>query len=322
MTQTMTAGERVHAALRGEHVDRVPFCFWHHFREEAQGSGERLAAATLDFFYNKFHLDIVKIMPDLPYPVPATPLTEAAQWRDLPRLGLDTPIFQEQLICIRTLRAQLGPDYPLIVTQFSPVTHLLRHMGMGWSQAMAEARRDPDSFTQGLSIIAANLRDLMRAEIDAGASGVFYSCMAATSADFTREEYMRLGRPADLQALEGVQAGWLNVIHIHADPSQTEDEIHFDLFTDYPVQVLSWSDRLTGPSLSEALTMTDKCLMGGLSERGPLVYGGETELDNEIMGAVTQTKGRRLILANGCSIPDDTSEHWLTVARRLVDNLQ
>jgi uroporphyrinogen decarboxylase len=85
---------------------------------------------------------------------------------------------------------------------------------------------------------------------------------------------------------------------------------------------MSWSDRLTGPSLSEALTLTDKCLMGGLAERGPLTHGGETEIENEIMAAVTQTKSRRLILANGCSVPDDTPEEWLHVARKLVDQLQ
>ncbi len=321
MTHTMTATERVQAALRGEPVDRVPFCFWHHFKEETQDSGDRLAAATLDFFHKKFDLDIIKIMPDLPYPVPAQALTSAAQWRDLPRLTLDTPAFQQQLRCIRTLRAQLGNEYPIILTLFSPTTYLVRYMGMGMQHAIAEARRDPESFTQGLALVADNLRTLMQAAIEAGASGIFFSCMAATSTDFSKDEYTRLCRPSDLQALEGANAGWLNIIHVHADPVQTDEEIYFDLFTTYPIQVLSWSDRLTGPSLSEALTMTDKCLMGGLAERGPLVHGGEIELENEIMGAVAQTKGRRLILANGCSIPDDTPEHWLHIARRLVDNL-
>ena len=42
------ADERVHAALKGEPVDRVPFCFWHHFKPE--GSGERMAALTMEFF--------------------------------------------------------------------------------------------------------------------------------------------------------------------------------------------------------------------------------------------------------------------------------
>jgi uroporphyrinogen decarboxylase len=194
-------------------------------------------------------------------------------------------------------------------------------MGMEKEKVIAEARRDPSSLEQGLSIIAANLRGLIRAAIEAGASGIFYSCMGATNADFTREEYARFGQSYDLQVLESAQAGWLNIVHVHADPTQTGDEIYFDMFSDYPVAAISWSDRLTGPSLSEALTMTDKCLMGGLAERGPLTHGGETELENEIMAAVTQTKGRRLILANGCSIPDNTPEQWLHVARKLVNDL-
>ncbi len=317
MAQTMTSNERVHAAIQGAEVDRVPLCFWHHFKPE--GSGERLAALTLEFFRQKFDLDIVKVMPDLPYPDPPDQLINAEQVRFLPRLDLDTPSFQQQLLCIRTLRASLGPDFPLIVTQFSPLTYLLRTMGK--ARAIEELRRDPDPIGEGLGTVASNLRRLIAAEIEAGASGVFFSCMGATSADLTQEEYARFGRPYDLEALTDAHTGWLNVVHVHADPDQVDDQIYFEAFTDYPVEVISWSDRLTGPDLSEALTLTNKGLMGGLSERGPLTHGSETELENEIMGAVTQTKGRRLILANGCSIPDDTPEQWLHAARRLVDNL-
>lgn len=317
MSTTMTPGERVRAAVKGEEVDRVPFCFWHHFKPE--GSGERLATATYEFFREKFDLDIVKIMPDLPYPAPEQPLQEADQLRFLPKLGLDTPIFQEQLRCIRTLRNRLGQDYPLILTLFSPLTYAMRFMGK--ARAVEEARKQPAPFEEGIGTVAANLRVLMEAAIDAGASGIFFSCMGATSKDFTPDEYARFGRPYDLHALQGTSAGWLNIVHVHADPDQTDDEIYFDMFTDYPISVLSWSDRVTGPSLSEALTMTNKCLMGGLGERGPLTHGGETELENEILSAISQTKGRRLILANGCSVPDDTSEEWLHTARHLIDHL-
>jgi uroporphyrinogen decarboxylase len=313
----MTPGERVHAAVKGEPVDRVPFCFWHHFKPE--GSGERLAAFTMEFFVEKFHLDIAKIMPDLPYPAPEQPFVEAEQMRFLPRLNLDTPMFAEQLVCIRALRSRLGSDYPILLTLFSPLTYALRFMGK--QKGIAEARKNPDPFEEGLGTIAANLRRLMEAAIEAGASGIFFSCMGATSADFTREEYARFGRLYDLHALEGAGNGWLNTVHVHADPNQTGDQIYFEDFTDYPISVMSWSDRVTGPSLSEALTLTDKCLMGGLWERGPLTHGSEAELENEILSAISQTKGRCLILANGCSVPDDTPEEWLHAARRLVDNL-
>ena len=314
---SMTPGERGHAAGQGEPVDRVPFCFWQHFNPE--GSGERLAAFTMEFFVEKFHLDIAKIMPDLPYPAPEQPPVEAEQIRFLPRLDLDTSMFVEQLVCIRALRSRLGSDYPILLTLFSPLTYALRFMGK--QRAIAEARKNPEPFEEGLGTIAANLRRLMEAAIETGASGIFFSCMGATTADFTREEYARFGRPYDLHALEGAGNGWLNTVHVHADPDQNSDQIYFEDFTDYPIPVVSWSDRITGPSLSEALTLTDKCLMGGLWERGPLTHGSETELDNEIMSAISQTKGRRLILANGCSVPDDTPEEWLQSARKLVDNL-
>ena len=318
MAQAMTAAERVRAAVQGQPVDRVPFCFWHHFQPE--GSGERLAAYALEFFRQKFDLDIVKIMPDLPYPPPATPVTEAAHLLALPRLSVDTPMFRAQLTCIHALRAELGSDYPLLLTLFSPLTYIMQFMGK--KQAVAAARTSPEIVEQGLAIITANLRMLMSAAIEAGVSGIFFSCMGATSAHFTQDEYLRFGRPSDLAALEGANGGWLNAVHVHADPEQSDDQIYFELFSDYPVSVISWSDRLTGPTLSEALTLTDKCLMGGLDERGPLTHGSEEELSNEILSAVSQTRGHRLILANGCSIPDDTPEEWLHIARRLVDNLQ
>jgi uroporphyrinogen decarboxylase len=312
----MTAGERVRAAVKGETVDRVPFCFWHHFKP--QGSGKRLAELTREFFHEKFDLDIIKIMPDLPYPEPEQGLT-IADLPNVPRLGLETPVFQEQLTCIRALRAELGEDYPLILTIFSPLTYVLRWLGR--ERVVEEARQNPQAFEQGLAIIAENLRGLLAAAIDAGASGIFFSCMGATNPLFTRAEYARLGRPYDLQALAGTGKGWLNIVHIHADPEQEGDEVYFEDFVDYPVQVMSWSDRLTGPELSEALSLTGKCLMGGLGERGPLTHGSETELENEILGAVAQTKGHRLILAPGCSIPDDTLENWLHIARRLIEQL-
>ena len=312
----MTPGERVHAALKGEAVDRVPFCFWHHF--QPQGSGERLAQLTYEFFVDKFHLDIVKIMPDLPYPRPNELLVEADQVRMVPRLGLDTPILEQQLVCIRTLRAQLGPDYPLLVTHFSPLTQLFYMMGK--QKAIEELRKRPAPVEEGLSTIASNLSHLFKASIEAGADGIFFSSMGATNADLTRDEYTHYGRTYDLQALEGAANAWFNIVHVHAEPAQEGDEIYFEDFVDYPVSTLSWSDRLTGPSLSEAATMTDKCLMGGLWERGALTHGSEQELENEILSAIAQVKGRKLILANGCSIPDDTSETWLHTATRLVNS--
>lgn len=317
--EVMTPSERVHAALAGKPVDRVPLCIWHHF--QPQGSGQLLAEQTLEFFKTKFDLDIVKIMPDLDYPDP-DPINDASQYRSLPRLGLDTPLFQEQLTCVRQLRSQLGPEYPLILTLFSPVTYALRFAASGKKRGLELARQNPEAFEQGLQTVTANLRELIPAAIDAGASGIFFSCMGATNTELTREEYARFGRPYDLQVLETARSGWLNILHAHVDPDRSDDELYFDIFTDYPVQALSWSDHLTAPTLREARRLTTKCLVGGLDERGPMVHGPETELEAQIADALDQTGGLGLILANGCSIPDDTLEEWLYITRRLINPIE
>ena len=38
-----------------------------------------------------------------------------------------------------------------------------------------------------------------------------------------------------------------------------------------------------------------------------------------MLSAISQTNARRLILANGCSVPDETPEEWLHLARRLLE---
>src|SRR5437763_3632426 len=176
-------------------------------------------------------------MPDLPYPEPANPLVDGRQVRSLPRLELDTPMFREQLLCIRTLRSRLGNDYPLILTLFSPLTYIMRFMGK--EKAVEQARKEPEAFEEGLETVTANLRKLIQAAIDTGASGIFFSCMGATRTHFTQDEYARFGRPYDLDALAAAHGGWINIVHVHADQTQTDDQIYFETFTNYPVSVIS-----------------------------------------------------------------------------------
>jgi uroporphyrinogen decarboxylase len=88
------------------------------------------------------------------------------------------------------------------------------------------------------------------------------------------------------------------------------------------VQVVSWSDRLAGPSLREARSKTSKCLMGGWHEFGALSNGPVEKIREEAEDALKQTGGRKFILANGCSVPDETDHAILREARQLVDTLE
>jgi uroporphyrinogen decarboxylase len=312
--EEMTRTERVIAAVRGEPVDRLPVCFWHHFQPD--GSGRRLAEASLHFFDEQFDLDILKIMPDVPYPFPKKGIQNPEDWRLFEPIDpARSRFFDQRAECVQVLRDELGFDTPIIVTLFSPLTEAL-YAAADRERFFQHAREAGPAVHEALSVIAENLRAHVKDVIGAGADGVFLSLQGCTTEIMTEAQYREFGRPYDLIVLQGAVDGWLNTLHVHG-----EKDLMFDLILDYPVQVLSWSDRLAGPSLREVRGKTTKALMGGWHEFGALSNGPEETILAEAKDAVAQTGGRKLILANGCSVPDDTDEKWLRYAREVVDQL-
>jgi uroporphyrinogen decarboxylase len=183
-------------------------------------------------------------------------------------------------------------------------------------QFLGHLAEHPVVIHEALATIAENLAAHMRDVIDAGADGVFFALQGCSRSIMTEQQYREFGRPYDLMALRGASSGWLNILHVHG-----EKDLMFDQALDYPVQVLSWSDRIAGPSLREARVKTSKCLMGGWNEFGALSNGPEEQIEAEAKDALAQTGGRKFILANGCSVPDDTDHRWLEIARAIVEEL-
>lgn len=309
----MSRTERVLAAVHGDPVDRVPVCFWHHFRP--QGSGRALAEETLRFFDEEFDLDIAKVMPDLPYPFPQRSIRTIGDWTLIEPVDPSSRYMTQRAETVRLLRDELGYDTPIVMTVFSPLAEAM-YAAIDRETFFAHLQEAPVVVHEALTILAENLRAHMRDIIDAGADGVFFSIQGCSSAVMSEAQYREFGRPYDLMALQGVRNGWLNVLHIHG-----ERDLHFDLALDYPVEVLSWSDRLAGPSLREARLLTSKCLMGGWHEFGALSNGPEDAIRAEAEDAIAQTGGRKFILANGCSVPDETDPALLYAAREIVEDL-
>lgn len=312
--EEMSKTERVLAAVSGEEVDRVPVCFWHHFRPE--GSGRRMAEATFDFFESKFDLDIIKLMPDIDYPFPRRSISKPTDWLLFEPIDAErSRFFTQRAAAVRALRDEVGFDTPIIVTVYSPLAEAM-HAAQSRESFVEHCREHPMQVHQALATIAENLRAHISDVIDAGADGAYFALQGCTDAIMSREEYREFGRPYDLLALQGALDGWLNVLHVHGDR-----DLHFEETIDYPVQVLSWSDRIAGPSLREVRGITSKCLMGGWNEFGALSNGPVEQIRAEAEDAIKQTGGRRFILANGCSVPDDTDEQWLHAARQIAEEL-
>lgn len=309
----MTRTERVRATLAGEEVDRPPFCFWHHFRP--RGSGRALAEATLAFFDEEFELDIAKIMPDLPYPFPRGAIKEIDDWHMIVPLSPEEGLFAQRLAAIELLRDWLGDETPIVYTIFSPLTEAIFAAG-GRAALKAHAAEAPALLHQALTTYAANLAEFAAAAVSAGADGIFLACMGSHSDELSEVEYREFGRPYDLRVLRGAGEGWLNILHVHG-----EANLMMELFLPYPAHVLSWSDRLTGLSLTDVRARTDKTLMGGLHEFETLPKGSDEQIEAEMRDAIAQVGRTRFILANGCSVPDDTDHAALGRARALVDRL-
>lgn len=302
------------AAVHGDEVDRVPVCFWRHFQPE--GSGRKLAQATLDFFDHRFDLDILKIMPDIPYPFPRHSIREVDDWRLIEPIDAGrSRFFTQRATTIRAMRDEVGYEAPIIMTVFNPLGEAL-HFAESSEVFLRHASEHPAVVHEALGILADNLRAHIKDCIDAGADGVFFALQGCSRETMTPEQYRELGRPYDIAALRGAIDGWLNVLHIHGGRA-----LFFEDMLDYPVPVLSWSDRLAGPSLREARAMTNKCLMGGWHEFGALSNGPVEKIREEAEDAIRQTGGRKFILANGCSVPDDTDERWLVEARQIAAEL-
>jgi len=309
----MSRTERVQAAVRGEAVDRVPVCFWHHF--QPRGSGRAMAKATLDFFDTEFDLDIAKIMPDIPYPFPRDSVKSAEDFRLFEPIDRErSRYFTQRAESVQVLRESVGFETPIVMTVFSPLAEAM--YASDRERFLTYAREEPAIVHEALCTIAENLRAHIQDVIAAGADGVFFALQGCSTAVMPIEEYREFGRPYDLMALQGAANGWLNILHIHG-----ERDLIFDQLLDYPVEVLSWSDRLAGPSLREARMQTSKCLMGGWHEFGALSNGPREKILEEARDAISQTGGKKFILANGCSVPDETDHQWLHAAREIVNQL-
>ena len=88
----------------------------------------------------------------------------------------------------------------------------------------------------------------------------------------TAGQFAEYGRPYDMAVLGAAAAGWLNVLHAHAS-----HDLLLESVLDYPVPAISWSDRLTGISLSGMRAAAPGLtVMGGIHERNAIGTGPQS----------------------------------------------
>ncbi len=312
--------ERVNAALRGADVDRTPISFWgHNYLKEWSADG--LAEAMLDN-YRTYNWDYMKVNPRASYHVEdwgavlerstdpnrgpmfrEAPVRFPEDWLRVRAIEPDRGVLGEQLAALRLIGAGLKREAYFIQTIFSPLSvakYLAGNKAEPVKESIARHRRVLET---ALEIISRVFAEYAQASIEAGASGIFFATTGWASKDQLREdEYRAFGLPYDLVVLEAVAGkAPFNVLH------NCGDHIYFGLLADYPVEAISWAATLPeNPTLAEGKTLTNKAVMGGVSEKTTLPEGTPEKVSAEVARAIEQTKGHRVLIGPGCSIPPRT----------------
>jgi uroporphyrinogen decarboxylase len=286
--------ERVRAALAGRPVDRAPFTVWYHFGTQ-HAPAERAAQVHLEFF-DHYDLDLLKLMNDYDYPMPAG-MEVIASAADLAKLQPFDPVktaLGMQLQTVEIVARALRDRALFVDTVFNAWNTLKRNLVREAMPAlMAE---QPTVLEAALGIVNDNLIRYAQASLARGAAGIFLS-VPATAESLTLEEYERFMRPFDLQLLQAIAGrGECHALHAHGE------RLYIDRLLDYPVHALSWADLNGGPAIAQMRQRSPLTLMAGL-DHVKLVESSAGLVRGQVRRALAEAGPTRFILAPGCSLP-------------------
>ena len=323
-----THKERIQASLRGEIIDRPPVALWRHFPVDDQAP-ETLARATLHF-QQDYDFDWVKVTPASSFCVKdwgvedewrgdaegtrdytKRVIRDPQDWEQLQVLDPTAPHLAAQLECLRLIRGGLDPGTPILQTIFSP---LVQAKNLAGNQTLMDhLKAHPEAVMRGLAMIAETTRRFVEASLATGIDGVFFAIQHAQAGLLTGEEYMTFSLTHDLRAVEAAKDLWCNVLHLHGH------NINFSLADTMQFPIVNWHDRETIPSLAEAQEYFQGVTCGGLRQ-DTLVFGNQTDVQDEALNALQQTRGKRFILSTGCVVPIIAPHGNIVAARNIVGN--
>ncbi|OGK82405.1 MAG: hypothetical protein A2X52_11445 [Candidatus Rokubacteria bacterium GWC2_70_16] len=298
--------ERVRAVLAGKPPDQPPFTIWYHFGNQ-HAPAERAAQVHLEFFAH-YDLDLLKVMNDYDYPMPAG-LDVMATPADLARLDpfdpLETPL-GTQLRAIEQIGRALAGQALFVDTVFNAWNTLRRNLV---KEAMGALMTDhPTALERALRVVNNNLIAYARASLERGAAGIFFS-VPATAESLTREQFERFMRPFDLALLEAVRGlGECHVLHAHGEA------LYLDRLLDYPVHALSWSDLHGGPGIAEARELTPLPLMAGI-DHVTFPYVSAAVIREQVQRARAAAGPTGFFVAPGCAVPTYSFPPLILAAR-------
>ena len=306
-----TKRERFLAAAHGQQTDRPPVGAWIHYGSSFW-TPEQVAEAHLRF-YHQYDWDYIKVMDDFRLQVPdgLDEITDPAQLDEVvpdPKATLTNLVKQAEVL--RIIRAE-APEAAIIDTIFSPVQTLVRALGETVIDYLAA---DTELAHRTISRVATALADYAAQLPDLDLDGLFLAINGAstdsTSFGLSPEQFTEWISPYDIQVLQAAE-GLVRIGHLHGEGADP------DLLTDYPFEVLNWSDKVSAPRIPEARQRYGWIPMVGLDEITSL-YWTPSKAREEILQA-RRAAGDQIIVAPNCTLHSDGSPLVLRELRESVD---
>jgi uroporphyrinogen decarboxylase len=345
MVKVMTKRERLAAAIAGRPVDRLPVALWRHFFVE-ETSREGLVGA-MTRWQRTYDWDFLKINPRAGYHVEdwgnryepsgnehvpptlvSTRIHEPDDFRGIERIvpGEQAPVLAEHLAAVADLRAALGPDVPMLMTVFTPMS-IAADLAGGPQDLAALIAEDPALAHAGLRTITDTFADFAARCVGAGADGIFLATThIATWANFTPDQYEEFGRPYDLEILAAVRDAPLNLLHVCKAQAFVRE------LADYPVALLNWdAAEPSNPGLADMALLLErggygdpprgsgKALVGGLNRRLFTEPGGKEALLRHAAAAREAMAGRPFVLGSTCTIDTKAAPEAVRAVREFVE---
>lgn len=309
----MTKKERVLSAVKGKSVDRIPFSLWYHFRWLEFPSGEPLAEEELRF-YKMYDPDFLKVMHDIPYELPegVSVIENPEDWYKLDILSEDTKNFSAQRKALDIIIKNLSDDGFVIDTIFSTFAYAEKLTG---KKTLRHLRDNPKALHYGLEVIARSLANFIASCKDIGLSGIYMALQGANRDIMDPDTYRQHFMPYDMIIWESARNFDFNILHLHGY------QLMFDVVKVFNPEVITWSNRLTPPSLELARSLYDGCIATGLNEEAIINYSPE-DVRKEVLKTIIEAGAKKLIVAPGCAVPTETPKENLLAIRETLEELR
>lgn len=342
MAKRLTKRERLSRSIAGPGapgVDRLPVALWRHFFVEETSRAGLVEAMVR--WQETHDWDFLKINPRASYHVQdwgnqyefsgsehvkptlvRSAVHAADDFRHLDLLdatgggeGRAAPVLADHLAAVGDLRKALGPDVPMLMTIFTPMS-IAADLAGGPQDLAGLVREDATMVHVGLRTITDTFARFARACIEAGADGIFLATThSATTTNFTPEQYEEFGRPYDLEILDAAEGAPLNLLHVCKSHAMVRE------LADYPAAMLNWDMRdRTNPRMNAIAPLApDKALVGGL-DRFLFPQKGAC---GTLLAQIEETRremGRRpFVVGSTCTIETTSDPEVVMAVREAVE---